>query len=630
MKNAQDPGSAAEAVLEDLNRTFVSVHTAKEDAFWNAKMGLNTAPQQAQSAFAEREIQYQEFLQAPGRLASARAALAKVPVGSQFQASRTALEGWVRTLNAHTIESQAARDLAAEIVADEARLEHARGEMKLGYRDAAGTFVPCSSVKLSTLMRTHADENVRRSAFESLTTIEPYVIEHGFADLLRKRNRLGRMQGAEDYYDWKVRRVEGLTKAEIFAWLVDLEQRTRESARQAIEHLRAKHGADRITPWNLGFLTSGDITREQDPYFPFQTALAQWGRSFANLGIDYCGAELVLDLVDRPGKYDNGFMHGPVVAWRDRGRLVPARIQFTANALPGVVGAGQRALATLFHEGGHAAHFANIDMPAPCFGQEYAPTSTGFSETQSMFLDSLVGDADWRTRYARNLAGESMPFELIERGIRANQPLAAWGARSMLAVCFGERALYELPDADLHRDGILGALRKVERELLFLDQGGPLPILAVPHLLSGESSAYYHGYVLAELAVHQTRRHFRERDGHVTDNPRVGPQLRDCYWKPGNSRSFDQFVIDMTGRPLSAQDFAQRVSRSVDQAIADARASVERMASVPMPDGPIQLGGTIRIVHGRETIAESGQEASFDELAKTFSNWIGRLSSAAK
>src|SRR5690606_28274974 len=142
----------------------------------------------------------------------------------------------------------------------------------------------------------------------------------------------------------------------------------------------------------------------------------RWGRTFAALGIRYRGAELVLDLLDRPGKYENGFMHGPVVAWRRGSERVPARIHFTANAIPAMVGSGQRALATLFHEGGHAAHFANVDMPSPCFGQEFAPTSVAFSETQSMLCDSLLEDADWQRRYARGAAGQPLPLELIERG----------------------------------------------------------------------------------------------------------------------------------------------------------------------------------------------------------------------
>ena len=34
-----------------------------------------------------------------------------------------------------------------------------------------------------------------------------------------------------------------------------------------------------------------------------------------------------------------------------------------------------------------------------------------------MFLDSLLDDAEWQRRYARDRAGQPMPMELVRRGI---------------------------------------------------------------------------------------------------------------------------------------------------------------------------------------------------------------------
>ena len=75
------------------------------------------------------------------------------------------------------------------------------------------------------------------------------------------------------------------------------------------------------------------------------------------------------------------------------------------------------------HEAGHAAHFANIAMPSPLFSQERAPTSVPYAELQSMFLDSLVGDAAWQRRYAKTRDGEVMPFELIEESLEIELPV---------------------------------------------------------------------------------------------------------------------------------------------------------------------------------------------------------------
>lgn len=55
--------------------------------------------------------------------------------------------------------------------------------------------------------------------------------------------------------------------------------------------------------------------------------------------------------------------------------------------------------------------------------------------------------------------------------------------------------------------------------------------MSVPHILADESSAYYHGYVLAELSVHQTRAYFLRKYGFITDNPEVGRELAEVYWK---------------------------------------------------------------------------------------------------
>ncbi|MHC4341163.1 MAG: M3 family metallopeptidase [Planctomycetota bacterium] len=365
---------------------------------------------------------------------------------------------------------------------------------------------------------------------------------------------------------------------------------------------------------------TGDITAEQDPYFPISRSFERWGHSFAALGIDYNGSELVLDLLDRKGKHENGFMHGPVPAWRDRGTYRRARIQFTANAIPGMVGSGKRATETLFHEGGHAAHFANIDMPSPCFAQEFAPSSVAFAEVQSMLLDSLLSDADWQARYARTAEGEPMPVELIEKGVRMTQPSEALGLRLMFTVPYCERALYEIPDDELTPERAIAEIRATEQRLLGLETSAR-PALSIPHLISGEASAYYHGYVLALVAVHQTREFFRERDGHLVDNPRVGPDLRKFYWSPGNSRTFFQFIEDLTGKPLSAEAIARAVNRTAGEALEEARADLRKLAEIPERTAPVALNANIRVMHGHEVVA-SIEKGDFQEASGDFAGWI--------
>ena len=214
-----------------------------------------------------------------------------------------------------------------------------------------------------------------------------------------------------------------------------------------------------------------------------------------------------------------------------------------------------------------------------------------------------------------------MPTELVMRGIRESQPFAAWNLRAMLAVCYGEKAIYEIPESELTMDRVLKELRDVERRMLFLE-GSPRPILAVPHLLAGESSAYYHGYVLAEMAVAHTRHYFKERDGHLVDNENIGPDLRTHYWTDGNAMRFTDFVARLTKKPLSAEALAFDVNRDAETASSDARAAIARLQEIAPFTGKVDLDASIRIAHGNETIAE---DPDFEKLSREFAGWIEKL-----
>jgi hypothetical protein len=190
----------------------------------------------------------------------------------------------------------------------------------------------------------------------------------------------------------------------------------------------------------------------------------------------------------------------------------------------------------------------------------------------------------------------------------------------MLVVCYVEKALYEMPEADLRPEPVLAMFREVETRLTQLPGGCPRPTLAVPHLLSWEASAYYHGYVLATMAVATTRAHLRARHGHLLDNPAVGRDLAEVYWRPGNSRPFLELVREMTGRPFSADALVREVSRPVEAAVQSARELAEASERIPRAEGAVDLDLRLRIIHGRETVVEETRDAP--AAARQFRSWI--------
>ena len=142
----------------------------------------------------------------------------------------------------------------------------------------------------------------------------------------------------------------------------------------------------------------------------------------------------------------------------------------------------------------------------------------------------------------------------------------------------------------------------------------PRPLLSIPHLLSGEASAYYHGYILAEMAVYQTRDYFRTKYGFLTDNPAIGPELRETYWTPGNSRTFLE--------PFGPRATVELVDRSEHDVVDEVDRMIAKLEEVPGYNGPIDLDATIAIVHGDEVITTTADGLGFAEMAEQFRAWV--------
>jgi len=605
-------------LLNTLNHEYIALHARKEDAFWANKMGLKDYQP---GSFEKLEIELKTWMTSPRYIEPIKQALAESDLPDDV---RVGLEGWRHFFKVNVMSDVKAQALAKELIEMEGKLGAARAAIKLGYTaPETGEFVPSSNGAMSLLITTAKDEALRKAAWEGLKAIGPYILKHGFLEVVKKRNELAKTLGYEDYYDYKVQITEGFSKQTLFKILDDLELNTRAAVQVSIDQAAKDKGEAVRKPWNFGYFTSGDTTIKTDPYLSFASAVPRWGKSFAAMGIEFSGATLNLDLVNRQGKEENGFMHGPYPAWVDQGRHRPARINFTANAIPGAVGSGVNALHTLFHEGGHAAHFANIRMPAPCFSQEFAPTSVAFAETQSMFLESVVNDPDWLSRYAFNAEGKPMPIALIKELQSDAYRFRAKFMRSMLGVSYSEKALYEMSDAELTPENVTAVIAAIEQRM-HCQEAAPRPILSIPHILSGEASAYYHGYILAEMAVYQTRDYFLKKYGHITDNPEVGPELRESYWRLGNRKSFLDFVADLTGEPFSAKATIELVNKPMEDVLKGVETSIKAIQTVPVWTKPVTLHANVAMVHGNQTIASTADH-DFLTLCLHYETWLREM-----
>ncbi|MBS4705524.1 M3 family metallopeptidase [Aeromonas veronii] len=604
--------SIARTYFNQLNADYLQVHRRKEDLFWSTYMGTSDD----QAGFTAAEQAYKALCANPARLPELREML----VQADEDDLKRGLQGWIAFFECNVIEDPAAAALMDELVAAEAALFARRKGLKLTLLDEQGQQIAGSLPAASTSLAASPNEAVRQSALAMFHTLEQWVVGNGFLEVVAIRNRFARAMGYRDYFDYKVRKNEQMSPEQLFVILDDFIARTDARLQQSLVELKAAKGEAALLPHNLRYSVSGDVTRQLDPYVPFSRALRDWVESFRRLGIQYRGATLTLDLLTREGKYENGFCHSPVPSFFQQGEWVPAVVNFTSLADPAQVGSGWSGLNTLFHEGGHAAHFANVTGNAPCFSQEFPPTSMAYAETQSMFCDSLLDDADWLKRYARNAAGEAVPDALIKEMIAARQPFRAFNERQIALVAYFERDLYAMDEAERTPEAVLALARQWERKIVGVES--PRPLLAIPHLLNQESACAYHGYLLALMAVEQTRAYFLKRDGYLTDNPRIGPDLAAHYWGPGNGMSHDETLRSLTGEGFSAVPLAEACNLSAGEAWQQAQACMAAAQQRPAAGEGSSLDAQIRVVHGAELIADNSESET--RMLADFEAWITR------
>ena len=337
----------AKAFVDAFNSSYEAKHEAFENQFWGTKMALKGAEFNTEN-LSRTKKEMEDLLSDPETLQKAEVFRGQVEDPELCKV----LDVIIHSCKCYTMPPEA-KSIREETAKLEGKLEMARNSMKLGFTDTEGKFVEASSVGLRNKLSTEADEAIRKAAYEGLCSIGPFVLDNGFLEIIKQRNRVAKKLGFIDYYDYKVTNAEGFGKAKLFEMLDGLEEGTRPIMKEAREEFTRRYGENGLKPWNMPYKMKGSIVAKMDPYFPFSVAVERYVRSYAAMNITYENATMNLDLLDRPKKYSNGFCHWPRVAWQPIGKpFQPSTTNFTSLADPSAVGSGLTALRTLMHEAG--------------------------------------------------------------------------------------------------------------------------------------------------------------------------------------------------------------------------------------------------------------------------------------
>lgn len=596
--------SAAQLFLDKLNVDYANLHRNYERLFWISYMGDHSVDEKKNRALFKLDA----FRGSKKMLEQTRDQKQLAPKKLQDR-----LQVWVDFFEQYQTTDEVTV-LKKKIDELESDIKRKQSSQKEGYIDpVSGEFVATSLLKMRTYIQTHADEQIRKACFDAKEALALVCIDD-YVELVKLRNAFATTLGYEDFYDYKLRHIDKMTKAELFSLFDSIA----EKAKAGFVEVRdlAKKTPSLRKPWNFGYLLTGDFTKEEDQYFQFDQAIGRWGQSFAALGITFQGGTMSLDLVDRAGKYSNGFCHWPELVQFKEGKRLAGSANFTCNVVPGQVGSGYQGYVTLFHEGGHAAHFLNVEQKDVCLNHEYAPMTAAWAETHSMFIDTMFSSIEWKERYAKDAEGNAYPFELFARKTRALHVLKARRMLPIILIAEFERAVYELKNPT--REQIIALAKK--KYLKFTDHSeDSLSALSTPHIYSWESSCSYHGYGLAEIALSQWREYFYKKFGHIVDNPKVGKEMKET-WKWGASKSFSECVTIATGKKLSSAALINELQLSPEQTIKRAKTRLTKMRTVKEFKKPVNLNAHIKLVHGKKEIANN--KISFETMAQKYGNWL--------
>ena len=397
---------------------------------------------------------------------------------------------------------------------------------------------PVSKAEISKILETEKDVKIRQKVYEANIKAGD-VIADDLIELVKMRNDYAKLKGYDNYFDYSVEENYDIEPQK----LEQLLNGVYEKVSVVCEKLYAKRRKelsksfgikeDELCDFHYGLLTEESHEGAVNKYLKSKEQIVEIAiKTYLYMGYDIENMGITLDLFPRKNKNTHGFAFC-IKPGKDARILA----NLTNNA---------KSLDTIMHELGHCVYDIGIDPNLPFVEQDCS------SPVMTEAIAMMTGDLP----KAEDMLNDYVPAEVLTPFMNElKEDDAKFVTRSLEIINF-EREMYKNPEQDLK-------LLWKNMKQKYLYRGNTTEInnewATIPHYLS--HPGYYQNYFRAALLKAQIYNAMRKELGDITKNQNAAKFLNERLFKFGSSVWEEDLIIQLTGKPLSEDDFCSRITK---------------------------------------------------------------------
>ena len=393
-----------------------------------------------------------------------------------------------------------------------------------------------SKAEISKILETETNPQIRQKAYEANVKAGDIIAED-LVELVKMRNEFAKTKGYDNYFDYMIDEIYDIKPEQLEKLLDGVYSKVGgECGKYFDKRKNELSKAFNVNPedlkdWHYGLLTSESPERAINSHFKTKEQVVDIAKKvYSQMGYDVDNMGITLDLFPRENKNTHGFAFC-IKPGKDARILA----NLTNNAT---------SLDTILHELGHCVYDIGIDNTLPFIEQDCS--SSVMTEAIAMMMGDLPKSEDI-------LSGIVPQEELKPFMEELKEDDARFVTRSMQIINF-EREMYKNPDQDLQK-----LWKDMKQKYLYRGENTELnnEWATIPHFLT--HPGYYQNYFRAALLKAQIYNAMKNELGDISKNPKTAEFLNDKLFKYGSSVLEEDLIEQMTGKPLSEDDFCNRI-----------------------------------------------------------------------